>query len=196
MKWWNVDLPNLTSIDNFEGNSFCCPRSVTLESISDYWILIVFRYSKTSKCQATLFILSCSIEINFEYCLIDLISFIDVSSILANRVKIKHYIYDWELFSNWSLIRNISIDWVFVCFKPILDPNSWFYYYQNINPFCLIMMYSLPLLQWHWIRIVVSIDQPFISIIINVIVITNDPTITYWTFTNDNDSNLPIITKW
>ena len=84
----NVDLPNLLSI-NSEGHSFEYPRSVTLESISKYWILIVFRYSKSSKCQATLFILDCSMEINFEYCLIDLISFIDVASILADLVKIE-----------------------------------------------------------------------------------------------------------
>ena len=32
----NVDLPNLTSIDNSEGYSFKYPRSVTLESISEY----------------------------------------------------------------------------------------------------------------------------------------------------------------
>ena len=31
----------------------------------------------------------CSIDINFEYCLIDLISCIDVSPILADRVEIK-----------------------------------------------------------------------------------------------------------
>ena len=55
--------------------------------------------------------------------------------------------------------------------------------------------FSFPFLQWYWIRIVVSINQPFILIII-IIVITNDPSITYWSFTNDNDSNLPIITKW
>ena len=88
LKWLNVDLPNLTSI-NSRGDSFWYPRSVTLESISEYWILMVFRYSKSSKCQATLFIRESSIEINFEYCLIDLISFIDVPSILADRVEIK-----------------------------------------------------------------------------------------------------------
>ena len=47
-----VDLPNLTSITS-EGNSFEYPYWVTLESISAYWILIVFRYSKSSKCQTT-----------------------------------------------------------------------------------------------------------------------------------------------
>ena len=51
----NALLPNLTSIINSEGSSFCNPRSVTLESISEYWIMIVFRYSKSSKCQAALF---------------------------------------------------------------------------------------------------------------------------------------------
>ena len=84
----NVDLPNLTFI-NSDGLSFSNPRSVTLESISEYWILIEFRYSKSSKCQTTLVIWGSSIESNFEYCLIDLISFIDVSSILADRVEIK-----------------------------------------------------------------------------------------------------------
>ena len=85
----NVDLPNLTSI-NSKGSSFYYIRSVTLESISDYWILIVFRYFKSSRCQATLFIQVCSIKINFEYCLLDLISFIDdVSSILADLVHLQ-----------------------------------------------------------------------------------------------------------
>ena len=83
----NVDLPNLTSI-NSKGGSFQQPRSVTLESTSEYWILMLFRYSKSSKSRSIIFIWECSIEINFEYCLIDLISFIDVSSILADLVKI------------------------------------------------------------------------------------------------------------
>ena len=90
-KWMNVDLPNLTSIiSSGLGCSFCYPRSVTLESISKYRILMVFRYSKSSKCPILYWLESSipvySIEINFEYCLIDLISFIDVSSILAYRV--------------------------------------------------------------------------------------------------------------
>ena len=46
--------------------------------------MIVFRYSKSSKCQATKCIPECSIEINLEYCLLDLISFIDVSTQLRN----------------------------------------------------------------------------------------------------------------
>ena len=45
---------------------------------------MVFRYSKSSKCQTTFFIFKCSIEINFEYCLFDLISFIDICTQLRN----------------------------------------------------------------------------------------------------------------
>ena len=44
-----VDLPNLTSI-NSKGMSFKYSHVVTLESISEYWILKVFRYSKSSRC--------------------------------------------------------------------------------------------------------------------------------------------------
>ena len=85
----SIDLPNLTSIINSGGYSFWYPRSVTLESISKYCILIVFRYSKSSKCQSTLwFIRVCSIEINFEYCSIDLISFIDISAPLYKIVPL------------------------------------------------------------------------------------------------------------
>ena len=51
-------------------------------------ILIVFRYSKSSKCQSTLFIPDISIEINFEYCLIDFISFIDISNHLMNSLPL------------------------------------------------------------------------------------------------------------
>ena len=86
----NVDLPNLTTI-NYEGYSFEYHRVVTLESISKYWILIMYRYSKSTKGQVTWFISDGSIEINFEYWLIDLISFIDVPSILAGLVKINPY---------------------------------------------------------------------------------------------------------
>ena len=53
LKWMNVDLPNLTSIDNSEGDSFYYPHSLTLESISEYWILMLFRYSKSSNCQSS-----------------------------------------------------------------------------------------------------------------------------------------------
>ena len=95
MKWLNLDLPNLTSIINSDWYSFCCPHSVILESILKYWILIWFRYSESSKCRSTWFILESSIKINIEYCLIDLISFIDVSSILADLVKIDHWFHFW-----------------------------------------------------------------------------------------------------
>ena len=94
MKWLNLDLPNLTFI-NSGGNSFECPHSVTLESILKYWISIWSRYSESSKCRSTWFILVCSKEINIEYCLIDLNSFIDVSSILPDLVKIKHWFQYW-----------------------------------------------------------------------------------------------------
>ena len=68
-KWWNVDLPNLSSI-NSNGYSFNNPRSVTMESISEYWILMVFRYSKSSKYQSPWFVSGCPVEVNFEYRLI------------------------------------------------------------------------------------------------------------------------------
>ena len=96
MKWLNLDLPNLTSIISYDWYSFKFPRSVTLESILKYWISIWSRYSESSNCQDTLrsFLWS-SKEINIEYCLIDLISFIDVSSILADLVQIKHWFQYW-----------------------------------------------------------------------------------------------------
>ena len=84
----SIDLPNLKTIDS-KWDSFQQPRSVTLESISEFWTLFLFRYSKSSNCQSTWFIPESSIKINFEYCLIDLISFVDVSSILADLVQIK-----------------------------------------------------------------------------------------------------------
>ena len=55
IKWFNVDLPNLTSIKSV-GGSFYNTRSLTLESIYQYWILIIFRYSKSSRCQTEWFI--------------------------------------------------------------------------------------------------------------------------------------------
>ena len=88
MKWLNLDLPNLTSIINSDGGSFSSPCSVTLESILKYWKLIWSRYSESSKCQTTWFIQESSIEINIEYCLIDLISFIDISTQIRNIVPL------------------------------------------------------------------------------------------------------------
>ena len=87
-----------------------------------------------------------------------------------------------------SLIINISLACLLVCFKPIHDPNSWFSFYFFVNT-AWSWCFSLPFLHWYWIRIVVPINQPIILIILmNTI---NDLMITYWTFTNDNDSNLP-----
>ena len=69
----NVDLPNLEYIaDQDEGDSFRHPRVVTLESISYYWILIEYRYSLFSRSISMAFPV-CSIEINFEYYLFDMI---------------------------------------------------------------------------------------------------------------------------
>ena len=65
-----LDLPNLQSIINSKGGSFRWPHSVTAKDTSEYWILIVFTYSKPSKGQVIWVIPLCSIEINFEYCLI------------------------------------------------------------------------------------------------------------------------------
>ena len=109
MEWlerWNVDLPKLTSISS-EGYGFSYPYSVTLESISEYWILMVFRYSKSSKCQIphwlSLSIPESSIEINSRYYLIDLMWFhSDVSPIFADLVKISQWWF-W-LGSFWWLV--------------------------------------------------------------------------------------------
>ena len=95
MKWLNLDLPNLTSIINSHGMSFCNPHSVILKSILKYWILIWSRYSESSKCRSIYAIHECSKEINIEYCLIDLISFIDVSRKLGRLVKINHWFQYW-----------------------------------------------------------------------------------------------------
>ena len=168
--WWYLDIPNL--------------RNVKLPVI-----LVVDNGRKMPECSFQK-VQSKSISSIVWF---DLISFIDVSSILADRIEINSN-DNFELFCDMLLIRNISIKCLFVCFKPILNPNSWFYYYQNINPDCLIMLFSWPFLQWYWIRIDVSINQPFISKMI-MLFITNDTSIIYWAFTNDDDCNLPIITK-
>ena len=120
LKWLNVDLPNLTSI-NSERLSFEYPCVVTLESIIEYWILIVSRYSKSSKCQTTLFIQVCSIKISFEYCLIDLISFIDnVSSILSDLVHLQkkndNFIVYSHLWNGWN--DRCFFSSCYVWFKP------------------------------------------------------------------------------
>ena len=84
----NVDLPNLTSI-NSEGFCFYNTRSVTLESISEYWILIVSDIPNLRKVSLPgSFRYTQSQSISSIDCLIDLIPFIDVSSILADHVQI------------------------------------------------------------------------------------------------------------
>ena len=128
MKWLKIDLPNLTSIITSGVWSFNFPRSVRLDSILKYWILIWSRYSESSKCRSTCFILVCSIEINIEYCLIDLISFIDVSSILADLVKINQwfqywiYIIDLFLFNSMIIACSMLSFFLsfFLCSKPLI----------------------------------------------------------------------------
>ena len=126
----NVDLPKLTSIDS-KGRSFRYSRSVTLKSISEYWILIVFRYSKSSKCQVTWFIRESSIKFNFEYCLLNLIWFIDVSPILANLVfwinlYFQHGISTLHSISYYSIGLSLHFQSFFVSiFVP--DPLSSFF---------------------------------------------------------------------
>ena len=58
----NVDLPNLTTIINSIewGSSFGYPRLVTLESITQYGLLIDIRYSKCSKCHVAICIQNCN----------------------------------------------------------------------------------------------------------------------------------------
>ena len=122
----NVDLPNLTSIDNSDGWSFMTPRSVTLESISEYWILMVFRYSKSSNCHIRYWLSSsipeCSMEINFEYWLIDFISFIDVHWRLADLVPwsnqwFKHWIYTLHSIPLRSMIIVYSMLTLYILFQ-------------------------------------------------------------------------------
>ena len=130
MKWTNIDLPKLTSIDS-AGWSFYNPHSVILESISEYWLLNVFRYSKSSKCQSTWFIPLCSIEINFKYCLLNLIWFLDVPSILADLVDwinlyFQHGISTLHFISYYSIGLSLFFQCFFVSiFVP--DPLSSFF---------------------------------------------------------------------
>ena len=153
MKGINVDLPNLTSITT-EGWSFYSPRSVTLESISEYWILIVFRYSKSSKCQTISFIPKSSIEINFKYCLIDLISFIDVPSILSNLVYLQKksdngivYVCLWNGWNDRCLFSSCYV-WfkpriIILCSFIVLVFNRWLTFSINLsqNWICLASIF-------------------------------------------------------
>ena len=105
-----------------------------------------------------------------------------IKSMIENCSVISHWLgsFGWNdcLFvSNWFLIPMHDSIIIKISILP-----AWLY------------CFSLPFLQWYWIRIVVTINQLFISIII--IVITNDTLIIYWTFTNDDDCNLLIIMVW
>ena len=84
--------------------------------------------------------------------------------------------------------------WLIDC---LLQTDSWS---QFMNPLLSKYQSFLPdysvfftILQGYGLLTAASIKQPFISI--TIIIIINDLTITYWTFTND-DSNLLIIPKW
>ena len=52
-----ITILSKTTAINYDGYSFSCPRSATLESRLKFWISIEFRYSKSSRCQATSIIL-------------------------------------------------------------------------------------------------------------------------------------------
>ena len=74
-------------------------RQFLFSSCSDigkyFWILNIdslFRYSKSSVCRISCFILSCTIEIHLEYCLLDFISFIDVARIFSSKIKSKPFL--------------------------------------------------------------------------------------------------------
>ena len=121
--------------------------------------------------------------------------FLPFSLILSIKSSSKSMIENCSVISYWLGTFRL-IDWLFVSNRFLIPMHDSMIMKISILP-AWLCCFSLPFLQWYWIRIVVSINQPFISIIIIIIiVITNDPTITYWTFTNDHDSNLPIITKW
>ena len=125
-----VNLPNLRSITSVQF-SFNAPRWVTLESISELWILIIFRYSKSSKYQVTSFIPWSSIEINFEYSLIDLISIVP------------RCFFD----SRWSCPRNQP--WLlFWCpfIISVLNLHTWFHFTQK--SLCLFLLVLIPFLSY------------------------------------------------
>ena len=91
MKWFEmicfVDLPNLTSITS-GGSSFRWTRLVTLESISQYKILMLLDVPNLQNVDLPNSFKSIgSKSISSIDCFIDLISFLDVSPILANLVN-------------------------------------------------------------------------------------------------------------
>ena len=68
--------------------------------------------------------------------------FLPFSLILSTESSIKSIILICSVISHW-LGTFWLIDWMIVCFKPILYPNAWFHYYQNVNPVCLIMLFFI-----------------------------------------------------
>ena len=150
----NVDLPNLTSINSIWGNSFQYPRSVTLESISEYWILIVFRYSKSSKCQAIWFIPIRSMGINFEYELFDRFDFI-YRCFFHSRWSChnKRWLWFWFWFWFWLVIPSLDLHIHSIPFHFV----QWSLNIQCL--LCLIVPNPLPSFFGHWFRIQSSIDS-------------------------------------
>ena len=95
---------------------------MTLESIFWFWLLIEFRYSKSSRCLSTrglemLFIQVCSIEINFEYCLL---AWVDL---------IHRCFFD----SRWSS----SLNYVMVIFVLDLQPS---FYSTRFNRYGILIL--------------------------------------------------------
>ena len=136
----NVDLPNLTSLINSNGWSFYNTRSVTLESISEYWTLIVFRYSKSSKGQSTWFIRVYSVTINFEYWLFDWFDFIYRcffhSRWSCTNRKWFHIYWFWFWF--WFLFWYLFWFWVVILALDLYIP---------FNAHCIINAFLLCLFQ-------------------------------------------------
>ena len=101
-------------------------------------------------------------------------------------IKIFTVISHWLGTFRWN-------DWLFVSNRFLITMHDSIIITISILS-AWLYCFSFPFLQWYWIRIVVTINQPFISKI-TMLIITNDPSIIYWTFTNDDGCNLPIITK-
>ena len=127
---------------------------MTIESISEYWILIVFRYSKSSKCQSSCFIWVGSFKINFKYCLLNLIWFLDVSPILADLVDwinlyFQHGISTLHFISYYSI--GLSL------FSFLIIPLD---YHYSSNAFLFLSLFQTPYhysLFNHWFSIQSSI---------------------------------------
>ena len=118
-------------------------------------------------------------------------------SLILSKSSIKSIILIWfDLFSDSSLFRNISIDWLidwlFVSNRFLITIHDSIIIKISILPdYYDVLLYHFNNDTELWL-LFQSINQSLFSIIIIIIIITNDPMITYWTFTND-ESNLPII---